>query len=58
MLHVYLIIHVVTILLKMVKAALSEGFRGRELENIKAARSGRKDFEGEVSELGIKTEGE
>jgi len=26
-----------------------------ELENIKAARSGRKDFEGEVREIRIKT---
>jgi len=38
MLHVYLITHVFTFLLKMVKAALSEVFRGIELETIKAAR--------------------
>jgi len=40
----------------MIKAVLSEVFRGIELENIKAARSGRKDFEEEVRKLRIKTE--
>jgi hypothetical protein len=43
-------------LLRMVKAALCEIFSGIELETITAARSGRKDFEGEVRELRIKIE--
>jgi hypothetical protein len=40
----------------MVQEALSEVFRGIELETIKDTRSGRKDFEGEVRELRIKIE--
>jgi hypothetical protein len=38
----------------MVKASLSEFFEGTELETIKATRSGKKDFEGEVRELQTK----
>ena len=55
MLHVYLIIHVVTFLLKMLKTVLSEVFRGGDLETIKSARSG-SVFEGEIRKLKIKIE--
>jgi len=56
MLHVYLFAHVVRFLLKMVKAALSEVSGGTELETIKATRSLKKNFEGEVRELQLKIE--
>jgi len=40
----------------MVKAALSEVSGGTELETIKATRSLKKNFEGEVRELQLKIE--
>jgi len=52
MLHVYVITHVFTFLLKMVKAALCEVFRGTELETTKAARSGRKDLKTKLENYG------